>query len=51
MSSQRSAQAHPAFPQIVRQLSADEAILLTRFARGNFTRVAYGLHPVPLTHA
>jgi hypothetical protein len=33
--------AHPAFPQIIKQISADEAILLKKLADGAFSQVAH----------
>jgi hypothetical protein len=33
--------AHPAFPQIIKQISADEAILLSKLADGAFSQVAH----------
>lgn len=33
--------AHPAFPQIIKQISADEAILLSKLADGPFSQVAH----------
>src|ERR1700732_1602172 len=33
--------AHPAFPQIIKQISADEAILLCKLADGPFSQVAH----------
>jgi hypothetical protein len=33
--------AHPAFPQIIKQISADEAVLLSKLADGPFSQIAH----------
>jgi len=41
MNSAQLNDAHPAFPQIIKQVSADEAILLSKLADGAFSQVAH----------
>ena len=41
MDSKRVGDAHPAFPQIIRQLSSDEAILLKRLGEKPFALISY----------